>query len=309
VAVARRTALAALGGLAAVPVVGCSGTGGPAERDGRAAPPASRAPGSGAVFAALEREFDARLGVYAADTGSGRTVLHRADERFAHCSTHKALSAAAVLRRNTLEELDTVVRYGPGDLVAHSPVTERHAGTGMSLRALCDAAVRHSDNTAANLLLAELGGPKGFRAALADVGDTTTRADRVETALNEAVPGDPRDTSTPRALATSLRAYVLGDALDGAKRALLTDWLRRNTTGDALIRAGVPATWVVGDRTGGGGYGTRNDIAVAWPPGAAPVVMAILSTRGTRDAGYDDRLVARAAGAVVSALAATAPDA
>ncbi|GGT59770.1 beta-lactamase [Streptomyces kurssanovii] len=241
--------------------------------------------------------------MYAVDTGSGRTVTHRADERFAYCSTHKALTAAAVLDQNSLAGLDKVVRYTRDDLVDHSPVTEKHVDSGMTLRAVCDAAVRYSDNTAANLLFDELGGPKAFQATLAALGDTTTHADRLETALNEATPGDIRDTSTPRALAGDLREYVLGDTLDADKKALLTHWLKGNTTGDDLIRAGVPDTWQVGDRTGAGSYGTRNAIAVAWPPEAAPLVIAILSSRAAEDAEYDDRLVARATEVVVAALA------
>ncbi|MGW4204615.1 class A beta-lactamase [Streptomyces sp. NPDC004726] len=313
-AVTRRASLAALTALAAVPLVGCTkaaDTASPPATDpagakaaDTASPPETheaKAP-TGDAFAALEREFDARLGVYAIDTGSGRTVLHRPDERFAYCSTHKALSAAAVLQQNTLEELEELVRYSHDDLVSHSPVTEKHVDTGMSLRALCDAAIRYSDNTAANLLFDELGGPKAFQAALAALGDTTTRADRIETALSEATPGDTRDTSTPRALATDLRAYTLGDTLDDEKKALLTDWLKRNTTGDSLIRAGLPATWEVGDKTGTGGYGTRNDIAVAWPPKAAPIVIVTLSSRDTQGTEHHDELIARAAKAVVTAL-------
>ncbi|GGZ60641.1 beta-lactamase [Streptomyces subrutilus] len=294
----RRASLAALSALAAAPLV--AGAAAPA---GAAPRPSTDRPSTHRALRDLEEEFGARLGVYAIDTGSGRCVAHRADERFAYCSTHKALTAAAVLDRNSLAELDEVVRYCAADLVANSPITEKHVDTGMTLRELCDAAVRFSDNTAGNLLFAELGGPKAFQAALAALGDRTTRADRVETALNEAVPGDLRDTSTPRALVADLRAYALGDVLPADKRAVLVDWLRRNTTGGRLIRAGVPADWQVGDKTGAGSYGTRNDIAVAWPPAAAPVVLAVLSSRPARDAAYDDALIARAARVVVSALA------
>jgi beta-lactamase class A len=186
--------------------------------------------------------------------------------------------------------------------VAYSPITEPHAGKGMTLRELCDAAVRYSDNTAGNLLLKRLGGPAGFARALRDLGDRVTNPVRIETDLNEARPGDERDTSTPRALATDLRAYVLGDALSAEDRTLLSGWLRANTTGDELIRAGVPAGWQVGDKTGSGGYGTRNDIAVLWPPDGAPVVLAILTTRDEKDAEYDERLIVEATKATVEAL-------
>ncbi|NEE03553.1 class A beta-lactamase [Phytoactinopolyspora halotolerans] len=283
-------------------------TSGAAESDAPASPtpdpeaPDTEAASTDALFAALENEFDARLGVYAVDTGSEITVTYRSDERFAYASTHKALSAAVLLDQNSLADLDEVITYDADDLVAHSPVTEQHVRTGMTLRELCDAALRFSDNTAANLLLAEIGGPDGLDRALAEIGDDTTSVDRWETALNEATRGDIRDTSTPRALATDLRAFALGDALPAEKQELLIDWMRRNTTGDTLIRAGVPDGWEVGDRSGGGGYGTRNDIAVIWPPGDDPIVMAVLSSRDAEDAEYDDALIAEAAELALAAL-------
>ncbi|WP_374199731.1 class A beta-lactamase [Micromonospora sp. NBRC 110038] len=255
-----------------------------------------------AELTALERRFDARLGVYAVDTGTGRTLAHRADERFAYASTIKALAAGALLAATSEAELDRVVRYDRADLVSHSPVTQRHVADGMTLRAVADAAVRHSDNTAANLMFTELGGPAGLGRALRGIGDTVTNPARTETSLNEAAPGDLRDTSTPRAMAGSLRAYALGDALSAADRGVLVDWLRRNTTGATLIRAGVPAGWQVGDKTGAGGYGTRNDIAVLWPPEGAPIVLAVLSRRDAKDAQPDDALIAEAARVTIDAL-------
>ncbi|WP_160051557.1 class A beta-lactamase [Nocardiopsis sp. FR26] len=298
----RRTGLAALAALTLIPVVGCAGPSGSAEpaAEGSAA---SEAP-SGAFrdFERLEEEFDARLGVYAVDTGTGEEVSHRPDERFAYASTHKALSAGAVLRRNSLEEMEEVVTYTEDDLVSHSPVTERHVETGMTLMEVADAAVRYSDNTAANLLMEELGGPDGFEEALEAIGDDVTDPERMETELNEGVPGDTRDTSTPRAMATSLREFALGDVLPEDRRDVFTTMLRGNTTGDTLVRAVVPEGWEVGDRTGAGGYGTRNVIAVVWPPEADPLVIAIMSSRDREDAEYDDALVAGAAEVVVAAL-------
>ena len=263
-------------------------------------PPA--APAATGQLRRLETEFDARLGVYALDTGSGRTVEHRADERFAHASTIKALAAAALLARTAPADLDRTVTYTAADLVDPSPVAEQHLDEGMTLRQAIDAAVRHSDNTAANLIIAELGGPAGLERDLRRLGDRVTETDRAEPELNETAPGDTRDTSTPRALGTDLRKYVLGTALPAADRALLTDLLRDNTTGDDLIRAGVPAGWVVGDRTGAAAYGTRNDIAVLWPPDGDPIVLAILSDRDERDADHDDALIARAAKAAIAIL-------
>ncbi len=253
-------------------------------------------------FRRLEKRFDARLGVYAIDTGTGATVRYRADERFAYTSTFKALAAAEVLDETTDAELDRLVRYTADDLVTYSPITEQHVDDGMTLRAIADAAVRYSDNTAGNLLLRHLGGPQGFEKELREIGDKVTDPARYETALNEARPGDRRDTSTARALAEDLRAYAVADALEPGDRDVLNGWLRGNTTGGELIRAGVPDGWVVGDKTGAGGYGTRNDIAVLWPPDRAPIVLAVLSSRDEKDAGYDNALIARATEVVIATL-------
>ncbi|MEV4151103.1 class A beta-lactamase [Amycolatopsis sp. NPDC049691] len=293
----RRTALAAL---VLVTLTACA-----AEAPAPAATPApapATAAAAQADFAPLEREFDARLGVYAVDTGSGRELVHRADERFGYASTHKAFSAAAVLQRTSLDGLAKVLKYTRADLQENSPVTEKHVGTGISLRDAIDAALRYSDNTAANLLFRELGGPQGLAAALRGIGDTTTHVDRIEPGLNDLAPGDIRDTSTPRAMATTLRAFTLGSALPPEKRTVLTDMMRANLTGAALIRASAPAGWTVADKTGTGEYATRNDIAVVWPPGRAPIVLVIMSDRKTEHADHDDRLIAAAAKLAFSAL-------
>ncbi|SDL30353.1 class A beta-lactamase [Streptomyces indicus] len=304
----RRTALTALLAAAAVPLAGCGGDGEPrADRPETSGD--SKAPATVEVpeaeFRSLEREFDARLGVFAVDTADGRELAYHADERFAYCSTCKAFLAAAVLDKGGVGGLDREVAVRRADVEGWSPVTEKNIGSRMTLRALCDAAVRHSDNGAANALFHELDGPRGLQRALRAIGDETTRCDRYEVELSEARPGDERDTSTPRALARSLRQYALGDVLDAEGRGLLTDWLVRNTTGDKLIRAGAPDGWRIGDKTGNGSYGTRNDIALAWPPGGGePVVLAVMSRRagGGPDAEHDDALIARAAAAVFRAL-------
>jgi len=254
------------------------------------------------AFRRLERRFDARLGVYAVDTATGREVAYRANGRFPVASTFKALAAGAMLHEYGLDGLDEKVPI-TGLVNAISPVTEQRVGTSMTLKALCSAAVRYSDNTAANLLLERLGGPKGLDAILEELGDDVTKLERPEPELNFWVPGDTRDTSTPRALAGSLRAFLLGDVLEAPERRQLTRWLRTNTTGDALIRAGVPDGWKVGDKTGTGAtYGARNDIAVVWPPEREPIVMAIMTNRPERDAEHDDALLAHAASAAVTAL-------
>lgn len=275
-----------------------------------ATPPASSRPALtppgidvAAALGRLEADFQARLGVYAIDVGSGRTVEYRADERFGYASTVKALLVGAVLAATTPAELDEVVRYGVADLVVHSPITEQHVERGLTLRELAEAAVRYSDNTAANLLLARLGGPAGLRQVLRELGDEVTQPVRWEPELNAYTPGDSQDTSTPRALATTLTAYTVGSALSAEDRAVLVDWMVRNTTGDGLIRAGVPNGWRVADKTGTARYGIRNDIGVVWPPdGAGPIVLAVLSDRTEIDADHDDALIAQAVAVVVDAL-------
>lgn len=247
----------------------------------------------------LEKKFDARLGVYAAGVG---TIEHRADERFAFCSTFKGLAAAAVLHRNPMTHLDTVVTYTEADLMKSSTITRQHVQTGMKLRDLCDAAVRHSDGTAGNLLLRALGGPAELTRYLRELGDNETRMDRVEPDITSATPGDPRDTATPRSLGTDYQRLVLGDALEPAKRDFLKDLLERSVTGAKRIRAGVPQGSKVASKTGTGSYGTANDIAVVWPPGREPILIAIMSSRSSADAKYDEALIAEATAYVVKTL-------
>ncbi|MEV6633573.1 class A beta-lactamase [Actinoplanes sp. NPDC051470] len=245
----------------------------------------------GPTFAGLEADHDARLGVYAVDTGTGRTVTYQADQRFAYASTFKALAAAAVLDNTTDADLDRIVHYTRADLVDYSPITSLHVDEGMPLGDIASAAITVSDNTAGNLLFRELGGPDGLERELRLIGDRVTSVDRIEPDLNTAVPGDRRDTSTPRALGADLRAYAVGCSRDHAQ---LVAWLRANTTGDNTIRAGVPAGWTVGDKTGTAAYGTRNDIAVLWPPTGAPIVLTVLTTHDDAGAATDDKLIADA---------------
>lgn len=254
-------------------------------------------------FEQLEKSFGARLGVYALDTGNGAEVAYRADERFAYASTHKTFTAAAVLQRMTVADLNRRVPFGPADLVDGAPITHDHVGAGMTVRELIDAALRYSDNTADDLLFREIGGPAGLGGFLRGLGDTTSHVDRIEPDLNVTAPGDIRDTSTARAYAADLRSVVLGTVLPDDRRALLTDMMRANTTGNTVIRAGVPAGWQVADKTGNAGhYATRNDIAVVWPPGRAPLVIVIFSDRAGKDDKPDDELIAQAATAVATAF-------
>ncbi|OJE36373.1 class A beta-lactamase [Bacillus tropicus] len=253
-------------------------------------------------FSQLEKKFDARVGVYAIDTGTNQKISYRPNERFAFASTYKALAAGVLLQQYSTENLNDVITYTKDDLVEYSPVTEKHVDTGMKLGEIAEAAVRYSDNTAGNILFHQIGGPKGYEKALRKMGDRVTMSDRFETELNEAIPGDIRDTSTAKAIATNLKAFTAGNALPVHKRNILTEWMKGNATGDKLIRAGVPTDWVVADKSGAGSYGTRNDVAIVWPPNRAPIIIAILSSKDEKGATYDNQLIAEAAEVVVNAF-------
>ncbi|MEK5249003.1 class A beta-lactamase [Bacillus mycoides] len=256
-------------------------------------------------FAKLEKEYDAKLGIYALDTSTNQTVAYHSDDRFAFASTSKSLAVGALLRKNSLEALDQRITYTHEDLSNYNPITEKHVDTGMTLKELADASVRYSDSTAHNLILKQLGGPSEFEKILREMGDTVTTSERFEPELNEVHPGETHDTSTPEAIAKTLQSFTLGTALPIEKRELLVDWMKRNTTGDKLIRAGVPKGWEVADKTGAGSYGTRNDIAIIWPPNKKPIVLAILSNHDKEDAKYDDKLIADATKVVLNTLKAT----
>ncbi|WP_144488354.1 class A beta-lactamase BlaIII [Bacillus sp. ABP14] len=256
-------------------------------------------------FAKLEKEYDAKLGIYALDTGTNQTIAYHSNDRFAFASTSKSLAVGALLRKNSLEALDQRITYTHEDLSNYNPITEKHVDTGMTLKELADASVRYSDSTAHNLILKQLGGPSEFEKILREMGDTVTTSERFEPELNEVHPGETHDTSTPEAIAKTLQSFTLGTALPTEKRELLVDWMKRNTTGDKLIRAGVPKGWEVADKTGAGSYGTRNDIAIIWPPNKKPIVLAILSNHDKEDAEYDDKLIADATKVVLNTLKTT----
>jgi beta-lactamase class A len=246
-----------------------------------AAPPSAwGAPSPAERIAAIEKRIGGRLGVAVLNTANGARIAYRADERFAMCSTFKAMAVAAVLRRvdTDLEHLDRRVPYGPADLQEYAPTTRAHVAEGaLTVEGLCEAAVTLSDNTAANLLLASLGGPAGVTRFARSIGDSVTRLDRNEPTLNSALPGDPRDTTSPTAMLGSLRALLLGRALSPASRARLTAWMVACSTGGKRLRAGLPADWRAGDKTGTGANASTNTIAILWPPRGAPVLVTVYS--------------------------------
>lgn len=226
--------------------------------------------------AGIEVRYGGRLGLASVDTGDGRRIDHRAGERFPMCSTFKLILVAAVLARidGGRESLTRPVRFSARDMLDYAPVTRRYLNQGaMTISALCEAAIAWSDNTAANLLLPLIGGPPGWTAWSRSIGDHQSRLDRIEPYLNTALPGDPRDTTTPAAMLQNLHSILLGNVLSVDSRRHLIDWLRGNTTGSERLRAGLPATWSSGDKTGTGDNGATNDIAILWPPKRKPILV------------------------------------
>jgi beta-lactamase class A len=224
----------------------------------------------------LEQSISGRLGVSIVDIGSGKKTGHRADERFPFCSTFKMLLAAAILMRadEGKERLDRSLPIPRQPLLAHSPLTQPQAGGQMPISALCHAIMTQSDNTAANLLLETIGGPAGLTQFARSLGDTVTRSDRMELALNEGSPGDPRDTTSPAAMTANLQKLLLGETLSQASRTKLADWMIECKTGTNRLRAFLPSGWRAGDKTGSNGQTISNDVAIFWPVSGAPVLVS-----------------------------------
>jgi beta-lactamase class A len=239
--------------------------------------PAASPPARSARLKELEQESGGRLGVAVLDTGSGARFGQREEERFPLCSTFKLLAVAAVLARvdRGEERLDRRIAFGAGDLLEYAPVTRARLAEGsLALSDLCQAAICVSDNTAANLILATYGGPQALTRYVRTLGDTLTRLDRNEPMLNEGRPGDERDTTTPAAMLTCMRALLVGPALSTGSRERLSAWLEATTTGDKRLRAGVPKGWRVGDKTGTADHGSSHDVGILWPPGKPPILVA-----------------------------------
>ena len=246
---------------------------------------------------AIEASVAGRLGVAVLDTATGVLDGHRLDERFAMCSTFKFVAVAMVLARVDAGQqgLDERIVVTPASLLDWSPVTRPRVGQAMSVAELCEAAITVSDNAAANLLLSSAGGPAAVTAFARRIGDPVTRLDRTEPTLNEGKPGDPRDTSTPRAMAQTLRSVLLGDALSPAGRARLVAWMTATATGAERLRAGLPFDWRLAHKTGTGERGTTNDIGVVWPPRRPPLVVVAYLTESNAAGAAREAALARVA--------------
>lgn len=270
-----------------------------------AAPPALAA-ATPPEFEAYERESGGRVGVYAENLATGARLAWRADERFVMCSTFKASLAACVLARvdRGEERLAAMIPYGKADLLDYAPVAKQNLAVGaMSVTEMCKAIVELSDNTCANLLLARIGGPAALTAFWRSLGDTASRLDHNEPELNRSPPGDPRDTTTPAAMAGNLRRLVLGEALSPASRALLADWMVNCKTGANRLRGGLPASWKIGDKTGNNGKDASGDLAVAWPKPETPILIAAYTQGGTPNAAQIEAVFAHIGRLVADRLA------
>jgi beta-lactamase class A len=255
----------------------------------------------------IEKSLGARIGVAVYDEGSGRNWQYHADDRFPMVSTFKTLACATLLSRvdASQEKLDRVMTFEESTLVTYSPVTKTRVGSaGMSLSELCEATMFMSDNSAANLILEAIGGPEALTEFVRSRGDQMTRLDRWEPDLNEATPGDIRDTTTPEAMAQTLKRLVLGDALSPQSRQRLASWLKGNKVGDALLRAGVPSNWIVADRTGAGGHGTRAIAAIMWPPEREPIIATVYITETDATFGARNAAIARIGEAITKEVTA-----
>ena len=244
-----------------------------------------------AKVATIEEDLEGRIGIVVIDEKTDRRWERNSQDRFPMTSTFKTLACAALLAKVDRgdEQLDRRIVFQHSDLVTYSPEMKDRVGPpGVTLGDACEATLSTSDNTAANIVLDAIGGPRELTSFLRSIGDQHTRLDRYEPYLNEAVIGDEQDTTTPAAMAATLKALLVDDeVLSPRSRIQLKSWLMGNRVGDALLRAGVPQTWAIADRTGAGGNGTRAITAVMWPTENAPIIVAIYITE--TEASFEDR--------------------
>ena len=252
---------------------------------------------------AEEARLGARIGMAVFDAKDRTRWAHRGDERFPLNSTHKSFSCAALLKQvdRRVLALENVISIERASLVTYSPVMEKTGGQ-VTLREACAASVSWSDNTAANIVTDAIGGPQAFTVFMRDIGDPHTRLDRKEPEMNEATPNDLRDTTTPNAIVESLRRIILGDVLREDSRALLTDWMINDKVADALLRATLPRTWSIADKSGAGGHGSRSIVAVIWPKDRDPVVVGIYITQTSAPMADSNAAIARLGSVLADAL-------
>ncbi|BBY43123.1 class A beta-lactamase [Mycolicibacterium celeriflavum] len=287
-----------IGGLTLAALAACTER--QAAADPRSVPPID------ARIGEFERQHNALIGVFAVNLDTGQTIRHRAQEPFAMCSTFKGYAAARILQKAERDELalSDRVTIDQTDIVPNSPVTQTRVGQTMSLAELCEAALQRSDNAAGNLLLRAIGGPPAITDFARSIGDQRSRLDRWEVELNAAVPGDPRDTTTPEAIGGGYRSMLTGAVLAEPQRRQLEDWMRANQT--SSVRPALPPGWTTADKTGSGDYASTNDVGVAYGPDGRRLLLALM----TRSAGNDPNapnmrpLIGELAALLVAALLA-----
>lgn len=259
-------------------------------------------------LAELEASVGGRLGVSAINTANNARIQYRAEERFPFASTGKVMIVAAILKESERNPalLEKKITFSQRDVgqSGYAPITQQHITDGMQVNELCQAAIEYSDNAATNFLVKILGGPAAVTTYARSIHDPSFRLDWWEPNLT-APPGAPQDTTTPKAMENSLQQLILGDALALSQREQLRTWLKNNTTGNNKIRAGVPKTWIVADKTGNGSYGTTNDIAVIWPPKCSPIVLVVYLTQREEDAVKHDEAIASVTRLVLDEFAKT----
>lgn len=229
----------------------------------------------------IELDYGGKIGLTAIDIGNNKSIGFNSNKRFPMCSTFKFMLVAAILKKSMNEPglLEKRIHYNKSDVIStYSPYTKQNIPDGMTVSELCQAAML-SDNTAANILIHEVGGIAEVNHFAQSIGDESFRLDRIEPDLNTAIPGDPRDTSTPQSMATSIQKIGFSNVLSLSRRTLFLKWLKNNTTGINRIKAGVPEDWIVGDKTGTCSYGTTNDVGIVWPKNCSPIIISIFYTQ------------------------------
>lgn len=262
-----------------------------------------RQPGIKQRIAEIESGLGGRIGACLLDAASGASYGYREHERFAMCSTFKVALAGAILSRVQAGTLspDDALQITPESLVAHSPVTGQR--NEMTLDELCAAAVEYSDNTAANLLLDQIGGPGGMTEFFRQLGDKVSRLDRYETTLNSNAPGDLRDTTTAAAMSSVLaNLLVRGGALGQGARSKLFGWMANERNARNRIRAAVPPEWTAGNKPGTSNNGAVNDIAVLWPPGQGALIISVYTNAPGAEISAGIKALADVAGVLISNL-------
>lgn len=253
----------------------------------------------------IEEELKARVGIAVLDVGSKENWGYNSDDRFPMNSTFKVFACAALLAYDEAGSVVThqKVRIKESELLSYSPVTQAWVGQEITLGELCSATMRTSDNTAANKILEALGGPDAITAFLRSIGDEVTRLDRWEPDLNEAIPTDIRDTTTPAASVSTLYQLLIGDALSGTSKQQLMSWLISNEVGEPLLRSAIPDNWLIGDRTGAGGYGSRGVIGIIIPPERAPIIVSVYITETQASMERRNKAIAEIGRALIKLVA------